>query len=89
MRAPLSWANGLPRTCTIGGEAPLTARSAVAPSATMTRGVSALISAVSQTLQASIWRSCGRLCSRRLPRGSQLKCFTALVMNAYARGICA
>jgi len=52
---------------------------AVAPSATMSFGFTASISPSSHWEQASISRCAGVLCRRRLPRGSHLKCFTALV----------
>ena len=48
---------------------------AVAPRQTMPSGLTTRISACSHGLQASICRAEGFLCSRRLPRGSQRKCF--------------
>ena len=42
-------------------------------------GRTAAISFSSQGQQAAISRELGFLCSRILPRGSHLKCFTALV----------
>ena len=52
---------------------------AVAPRQTMTAGRTASISASSHGRQARISDARGFLWMRRLPRGSQLKCLTALV----------
>ncbi len=60
---------------------------AVAPRQTTMRGRTAAISASSQGRQAAISREFGFLCSRILPRGSHLKCFTALVTYTSVRSM--
>ena len=59
---------------------PSTARAAVPPIATTSFGRNRTSSTSSQKRQAWISGASGVLWMRRLPRGSNLKCFTALVM---------
>src|SRR5262249_3887930 len=58
---------------------PASAAAAVTPSARMSLGLTMSISWHSHTRQTSTSKRLGSLCSRFLPRGSFLKCFTAFV----------
>src|SRR5438874_2258132 len=67
--------------------APITDCAALAPSSTTTSGWIARSSASSHGLHALISDMRGFLWMRRLPRGSHLKCFTALVTYTSWRGM--
>ena len=69
---------GRPRTLLMVTARPVRPRAAVTPRATIVDGLTRLRSWSSQILQRSISYVFGRLCSRRLPRISCLKCLTAL-----------
>src|SRR5579859_3977687 len=80
-------ASGLPRTLAMVSVLPVRLRAAVTPSAITAEGFISLRSSSSQILQRSISSLFGRLCSRRLPRISCLKCLTALVTNVWSCAI--
>jgi hypothetical protein len=69
----------------IGIARPSTASTAVVPMATTTAGLTARAWASSQPWHAWISSGLGFACSRRLPRGSHLKCLTAFVIHTSAR----
>ncbi len=68
-----------PREREIVVSRPVSARAAVAPSATVTCGLISSSSLSSHQRQASISLLFGFWWMRRLPRGVNLKCFTAFV----------
>ena len=69
-----------PRCFVRRNEEPSRAFEAVAPSSTSASGFTSLSSSSSHGLQASISNRLGVWWMRRLPRSSNLKCFTTLVM---------
>ncbi len=71
---------GEPRSCETMTGCPRSARAAVPPSAITSFGATRRSSSPSHQWQASISLALGLMCNRRLPRGSNLKCLTALVM---------
>jgi hypothetical protein len=82
---PSSISAGRPRTLLMVTARPVRPRAAVTPRATIVDGLTRLRSWSSQILQRSISYVFGRLCSRRLPRISCLKCLTAFVMKMSSR----
>lgn len=68
-----------------GTHRPMSDRAAVAPSATKACGLTIAISSSSQKWQAAASRWVGVLWMRRLPRSSNLKCFTALETKTFSR----
>ena len=68
-----------PRTSRSTTFSPSSDEAATTPSVTTTRGVLSASSAASHGWQAVVWVRFGRWWMRRLPRGSHLKCLTALV----------
>ena len=76
---PSAKAINLPRVRDRVTALPTSAEAAVTPIASTSRGRTSASSWSNQTLQTSTSARLGFLCSRRLPRGSFLKCFTTLV----------
>ena len=74
-----------PRILLIANGRPETLRTAVAPNATTMSGRMIVRSRSSQKRQRSISYALGRLCRRRFPRNSNLKCLTALVTKTILR----
>ena len=72
--------SGFPRSLVTFTWRPTSACAGTAPRHTSTRGLTTASSASSHGRQAAISPADGFLCLRRLPCGSHLKCFTALVM---------
>ena len=77
-RRPMT-VRGRPRLAAMGVGCPRRLRAAVAPMPRIAAGLTSARSISSHQRQASISPASGRLCSRRLPRHSYLKCLTALV----------
>ena len=78
-------ANTRPRSRMSRNSSPSKARAAVAPRHTSVSGLTAASSASTQARQAAISESRGVWWIRRLPRMTNLKCFTALVTYSVAR----
>src|SRR6185437_1010275 len=82
---PSASSPGWPRSLEIVTGRPIKLRAAVAPSATIAPGWTRPRSISSHHLHRSISCASGRLCRRRLPRCSYLKCLTALVTKTLPR----
>ncbi len=76
---PSARVSGSPRTLEMVTTLPISERAAVTPSATVTGGLMSARSWSIHQRQAVISPASGLLWMRRLPRSTNLKCFTALV----------
>src|SRR5687768_18125226 len=87
MRAAAGLETTWPRCCISLKLAPSIDCAAVAPRHTTTAGLMERSSASSHGRHAFTSDARGFLWMRRLPRGSHLKCFTALVTYTWSRGM--